>query len=198
MVPCFGLLLFNRPRKTPNSKLVLHPLCKKTYCGWTKYCTALKPRETMICWYLQGIIMPGFLRWCRISSIHSMYPYLPRPQSESIFLKPSFPTLKQRHAPAASSPVLRKQAPEARSLQQPSRHVETACTCTNLETSSRRLTHSHKNAALQVANQFHNTSKPAKIILANCRRRKKRFRFTIWPWVKTQIVPRVNIRFNPH
>ena len=31
--------------------------------------------ETIVCWYLQGnrIIPGGFLRWCRISSIHSMF-----------------------------------------------------------------------------------------------------------------------------
>ena len=27
---------------------------KEAYCGWTKSCTALKPRETVVCWYLQG------------------------------------------------------------------------------------------------------------------------------------------------
>ena len=25
-----------------------------SYCGWTKSCTALKPRESTDCWYLQG------------------------------------------------------------------------------------------------------------------------------------------------
>ena len=28
--------------------------------------------ETMVGWYLQGIIIPGLLRWCRFWSIHSM------------------------------------------------------------------------------------------------------------------------------
>ena len=49
-------------------------------------CRALKPRDTIVCWYLQGIIIPGPLRWCRISSIHSSFntpetdapPLLPR------------------------------------------------------------------------------------------------------------------------
>ena len=42
------------------------------YCGWTKSCTTWKPWETIVCWYLQkNQIIPGVLRWCRISSIHS-------------------------------------------------------------------------------------------------------------------------------
>ena len=39
---------------------------------WTKSCTALKPSKTRVCWYLHGISIPGFLRWCRLSFIHSM------------------------------------------------------------------------------------------------------------------------------
>ena len=34
--------------------------------------TTWKLGEIIVCWYLQGKqIIPGFLRWCRISSIHS-------------------------------------------------------------------------------------------------------------------------------
>ena len=29
--------------------------------------------ETIVCWYLQGVIIPGFRRWCRSSSSHSRY-----------------------------------------------------------------------------------------------------------------------------
>ena len=41
-----------------------------------------KPWQTIVCWLLQGNqVIPGFLGWCRISSIHSMKPCLvfPRP-----------------------------------------------------------------------------------------------------------------------
>ena len=38
-------------------------------CGWTKSCTTLKPLFVGI---YSGIIILGFLGWCRISSIHSM------------------------------------------------------------------------------------------------------------------------------
>ena len=46
-----------------------------SYCGWTK--TVSHHFEAMGnengCWYLQGNqIIPGFVRWCKISSIHSM------------------------------------------------------------------------------------------------------------------------------
>ena len=42
------------------------------YCGWLQnpFRTALKPR---LLEFTGGIIIPGFLRWCRISSIHSFY-----------------------------------------------------------------------------------------------------------------------------
>ena len=40
--------------------------------GRNPFRTTLKPWETMFCWYLQGNqIIPGFLGWGRISSIHS-------------------------------------------------------------------------------------------------------------------------------
>ena len=35
-----------------------------------KSCTTLNPWETIVSWFYKGIIIPGFLRWCRISSIH--------------------------------------------------------------------------------------------------------------------------------
>ena len=39
--------------------LVQYRVC---YCGWTKSCIAFLPRETMVCWYLQGIeSFQGFL-----------------------------------------------------------------------------------------------------------------------------------------
>ena len=58
------------------------------YCGWTKSCTILKPWQTIVCLHLQANhhsrvflagagfrpstvlwMVPGFLRWRRISSI---------------------------------------------------------------------------------------------------------------------------------
>ena len=51
------------------------------FCGWTKSCTTLKPWETTVCWYLQGIRpFQGFLggaKW--IWSIHSTTPNPSRP-----------------------------------------------------------------------------------------------------------------------
>ena len=42
------------------------------YCGWTRR-NPFAPSETIVCWYLQGNHQtPGFLRWSRILSIHSM------------------------------------------------------------------------------------------------------------------------------
>ena len=41
-----------------------------SFCGWTKSCTTMRH----IC---NGIIIQGLLRWCRISSIHSLRCSLP-------------------------------------------------------------------------------------------------------------------------
>ena len=41
---------------------------------WLKPLFVEKPRETKVCWYLLGNHpKPGFLSWCRISPIHSMF-----------------------------------------------------------------------------------------------------------------------------
>ena len=47
------------------------------YCGWTQsMSTTWKPGQTIVCWDLQGKHQKsGFLRWCRISSIHGMRPF---------------------------------------------------------------------------------------------------------------------------
>ena len=43
-----------------------------TSCGWTKYCTTLKPWLKPLFVGIYRVIIPGFLKWCRILSIHSM------------------------------------------------------------------------------------------------------------------------------
>ena len=43
-----------------------------TYCGWIKSCATLKPWETIVVDVSRGIIIQGFLRWFRNSSIHSL------------------------------------------------------------------------------------------------------------------------------
>ena len=40
-------------------------------CRWTKSCTIQEPRETIVCWYLQGNHHCRLFFRCRISSIHS-------------------------------------------------------------------------------------------------------------------------------
>ena len=45
-----------------------------TYCGWTKSCNKLNHTKPLFVGIYRGIIIPGFLRWCRISSIHSTVP----------------------------------------------------------------------------------------------------------------------------
>lgn len=40
-------------------------------CGWITSCTTLKVWETTCKQNLQGFILPGFLEWCVISSIHN-------------------------------------------------------------------------------------------------------------------------------
>ena len=49
-------------------------LRKCPYCGWTKSISHhFETMITSVCWYFQGNHQqPGFLRWCRILSIHSI------------------------------------------------------------------------------------------------------------------------------
>ena len=42
-----------------------------TYCGWTKLCPILNHGRLLIVGIYRGITIPGFLRWCRIMSIHN-------------------------------------------------------------------------------------------------------------------------------
>ena len=67
--------------------------CNK-YCGWTESCTTWKPWEiiTFVGIY-RGIIIPGSLRWCRISFIHSRSPS-DRCPSLPFFRWEGFPHLK--------------------------------------------------------------------------------------------------------
>ena len=61
----------------PPVRLVLQAKTKgyQPCCGWTKSCTTLKPWEIMVCWYIyREVSIRGFLRWCRISSIHRRGP----------------------------------------------------------------------------------------------------------------------------
>ena len=55
----------------PGGQLGIHD----SYCGWTTFCTNLKPRETIVCWHLKSNrIIPGFLG-CEMecASIHDSY-----------------------------------------------------------------------------------------------------------------------------
>ena len=66
------------PNLTSCGELVfLADLCD-TVEGRNPFRTTLKPWETVVRWYLQGILMPWLLRWCRILSIHSIrgYPFM--------------------------------------------------------------------------------------------------------------------------
>ena len=57
------------PRVAGGVRKPMHPV--HPYCGWTQSCTTWKPWDTIFIGIYRGIIMSGFLGWCRISSIHS-------------------------------------------------------------------------------------------------------------------------------
>ena len=53
---------------------------QSTYCGRLRnpFRTTMKPSETItFVGIYRGIIIPGFCRWCRMSSTHSMSPLCP-------------------------------------------------------------------------------------------------------------------------
>ena len=65
--PCF------RNAKPRTQGTTPHFWGEGSYCGRNPSRTTWKPWETIVCWYLQGNHQkPGFLRWCRILSIHSI------------------------------------------------------------------------------------------------------------------------------
>ena len=62
-----------------------------SYCAWAKSCTTLRP---LFIGTYKNIIIPGFLRWCRKSSIHIVF---------FVFLRPFVCSLQE----ATSLPCVR-------------------------------------------------------------------------------------------